>query len=329
MTLPQTVFVIRSLVRDTLRQARNSGITWLLVGFTIICTLFCLSVGFRGDRPALERRPWEDPSYLPRGEAGRVNPDAAAADGVDIPTGEMTLLFGAFRVPITRSRVEAVRSIELLLAGGLADTAGVLLALIWTAGFLPSFLDPATTGVLLAKPTPRWLMLTGKLFGVLLFVAFQATLFIALTWLALGIRTGVWDGRYFIGVPILLIHFAAFFCISTLLSVVTRSTVAGVIGTIAIWFVCWGVNYARHRVAATGDTPGLLEAAYWLLPKPADFGILLMDALQAGDSFGQDSVLEPIRQSGGLSPELSIGTSLILPLICLGAAIHRLSRAEH
>src|SRR5205823_12590294 len=105
-----------------------------------------------------------------------------AESGVDVPTGELTLLFGAFRVPLARSRVEAVRFIELLLAGGLADTAGVLLALIWTAGFLPSFLDPATTSVLLAKPVPRWLLLTGKFFGVLVFVAVQALLFIGLTW---------------------------------------------------------------------------------------------------------------------------------------------------
>ena len=41
------------------------------------------------------------------------------------------------------------------LAGVVADTAGVLLALLWTAGFLPTFLEPAAVTVLLAKPAPR------------------------------------------------------------------------------------------------------------------------------------------------------------------------------
>jgi ABC-type transport system involved in multi-copper enzyme maturation permease subunit len=328
MTLPQTVFVASSLIRDSFRQSRNSGMTWVLLTFTAICVLLCLSIGFRGDRPTLERRPWEDPAYLPRSESSKTTPEAAAAEGVDLPTGEMTILFGTFRVPITRSRAETVRSIELLLAGGIADTAGVLLALIWTAGFLPSFLDPAATGVLLSKPTPRWLLIVGKFLGVLLLVALQATLFIALTWLALGIRTGVWDSRYFVGVPILLLHFVAFSCISTLLAVITRSTVAGVIGTLAIWFLCWGINYARQAAFVTGGAAPGLEFAYWALPKPADFGVLLIEALHAGDSFGQDSVLESVRQGGAVRPELSILTSLIVPMACFGAAIWRLSRAE-
>ena len=38
-------------------------------------------------------------------------------------------------------RVSAVHLLELILAGGVADTLGLLLTLVWTAGFLPGFLD--------------------------------------------------------------------------------------------------------------------------------------------------------------------------------------------
>src|SRR5262245_26007710 len=252
MNLPAVVFVLRWLVRDPLRQARASGVFWLLLGVTLVCVLFCLTVGISGDKPQLPRRDFEDPAYLPRAEADKLSPEIVSQNGVDVPTGELTLLFGAFRIPLSRSRVDAVRFIELLLVGGLADTAGVLLALIWTAGFLPSFLDPSTTSALLAKPAPRWLLLAGKFLGVLVFVALQATLFVGLTWLALGLRTGVWEGHYFIGIPLLLAHFAMFFCVSTLFAVVTRSTAAGVIGTLAFWFVCWGVNYSRQAAATAG-----------------------------------------------------------------------------
>ena len=58
-----------------------------------------------------------------------------------------------------------------MLAGVFADTAGVLLALLWTAGFLPSYLDPSSITVTLAKPVPRWSLLVGMYLGVTAFVA--------------------------------------------------------------------------------------------------------------------------------------------------------------
>lgn len=329
MDLPQAFFVVRWLARDTLRQARSSGLTWLLVGVTSICAAFCLTMGIDGDRPMLPGRPWEDVHYLPRSEAERFKPEFVTEAGVDVPSGELTLLFGAFRIPLSRSRVDAVRQIELLLAGGIADAAGVLLALIWTAGFLPTFLEPASACIILAKPAPRWLVLLGKLIGILLFVGIQAFLFVGLTWLALGLRTGVWEGGYFIGVPLLLTHFAIFFCFSALLAVVTRSTVAAVIGTLAVWFACWGVNYWHHAAVAAGDAGPALGAAYWLLPKPADLGMLLADALNANSLFGQDSVFEEVRRRGALNLEWSLLSSLIAPAAAFMAAIWKLSRTEY
>ena len=59
----------------------------------------------------------------------------------------------------------------------MADAVGLLLALLWTASFLPTFLEPAAVAVLLAKPVPRWQLLVGKFAGVLAFVAFQAARF--------------------------------------------------------------------------------------------------------------------------------------------------------
>ena len=65
-------------------------------------------------------------------------------------------------------------SCKMVLLGLVADTGGILLALVWTAGFLPTFLEPGAASVLLAKPVPRWSLLAGKFLGILIFVAFQA-----------------------------------------------------------------------------------------------------------------------------------------------------------
>jgi hypothetical protein len=276
-------------------------------------------------------RPWEDPHILPPSEVGKLAPLDRA--GVDVPGGELTLLFGAFRVPLSRSRVEAIRFLQALLAGGVADTAGVLLALIWTAGFLPGFLEPASASVLLAKPVPRWTLLTGKFVGVLLFVAGQAALFVAATWLALGLRTGVWEAGYFWGVPILLFHFACFYSVSAFLAVTTRSTVACVLGTLAFWALCWGVNYGRHEAfmasGSLGSVPQAIELTYWLLPKPADFGLLLVDALDADAFFGTLPVLRSLQERGAWHPDAAVFSSVMLPVGLLLIAAWRLARAEY
>src|SRR5205814_3532248 len=93
--------------------------------------------------------------------------ELAMRDRVPVIAGKLTLAFGAVPVQLARDRVHAVRSLEVALAGFVADAAALLLALMWTSAFLPTFLDPAAASVLLAKPVPRWSILAGKYIGVL------------------------------------------------------------------------------------------------------------------------------------------------------------------
>jgi ABC-2 family transporter protein len=334
MTLPAALFAVRWLVRDTFRQARASGVFWAMVVVTTVCTATCASMGVVGEPEHPPLQPWEDPNYLPKAEADRLDPKTVSDSGVEVPRGELTLFFGAFHVPLTRTRAEAVRFVQVVLAGGVADTFGVLLALIWTAGFLPGFLDPAAASVLVAKPLPRWGLLTGKFLGVIAFVAAQATLFVGLTWLALGAGTGVWDARYWLCVLILLVHFTLFFCVSAFFATLTRSTVASVVGTAAAWVLCWGVNYARHAAAvAAPDGASLasvpVEWAYWLLPKPGDLGLMLVDAVQAASYLARVPVFAAVQERGLLAPELSVITSCLVPGLLLAFAGRRLVRADY
>jgi ABC-type transport system involved in multi-copper enzyme maturation permease subunit len=331
MNLPSALFAVRWLIRDTFRQARASGVTAAAWVVTAACTILCLSISVQGDAGPLPTGPGEDPAILPAAEAAKHRPQDL--EGIDIPNGEMTFLFGAFPVRLARTRADAVRFVEVVLAGGIADTAGVLLALIWTAGFLPTFFDPATVTVLLAKPIPRWGILAGKVAGVIAFVAVQAILFIAAVWFALGVRTGIWDGRVFAAVPLLLIHFGCFYAVSALLAVTTRSTVVSVLGTVAVWLACWGVNYARHAAMAGGELSGIagaiLNMGYWVLPKPADLGILLLNAVQAQNTFGQAPEMRAALEQRTLVPELSLLTTCLLPLATFAFAAWRFVRAQY
>src|SRR5262249_52606940 len=154
----------------------------------------------------------------------------------------LRLLYGSVTVEQGRHREEAVHLVQVILASYVAGTFGVLLALVWTAGFLPDFLQPSAASVLFAKPTPRWVILLGKYVGVVTFVAFQVLVFFGGTWLALGLRTDVWLYSYLWAAPLLVLHFAVIFTFSAVLAVWTRSTVATMFGSLVFWLVCWAMN---------------------------------------------------------------------------------------
>ncbi len=362
MRAPETIYTLRWLVRDTFRQARASGIFWLMLVVTLMCTAVCLSVSIRGDVPlsfqgengidAVHREDVRKTAALVAGIFGngatgqavgtmQVAPTlgspyvtsyrqvaAAVREGIPIVQGELSLGFGAFpAIEINRGREEVVRTFQFQLVGWVADAFGLLLALVWTAGFLPTFVEPSSVSVLLAKPVPRWSLLSGKVLGVLVFVAFQVLLFITLTWLALGLRTGVWIASYWACVPLLLIHFAVFFSFSAMLAVATRSTVVCVFGSIFFWLICWAMNYGRHAIllqpelsALGGVSHFLVETGYWILPKPLDFHLVLMHSIGAQTDFVDVLNVSKLEQVGGWLPGLSLLASVLAGIVLLAGA---------
>jgi ABC-type transport system involved in multi-copper enzyme maturation permease subunit len=318
MTPKQLVRTLRWLVRDTFCQALANRLFWLMLGITAVVVLFCLSVG------------------IERGEPLHTPDDAELSP----PHGRVTMAFGAFRGPLFRDGEAAVRFLQLVLAEGVAGAGGILLALVFTAGFVPTFLDPRSSAVLLAKPVPRWLLLLGKSGGVVAFVGVQAAVFALGTWVALGLRTGYWPAGYLLCLPLLLIHFGVIYSGSVLLGVCTRSTVVAVFGSVVLWLLCWGMNYGRHAVVALPQLdPGaaafpesfrvLVEAGYWLLPKPADLGMLLQQAvLGAGEPCAVPQ-FEAVRRMNAFCPELSVLTSLAFAAGLFAAAARQLATTEY
>ncbi len=347
----------KHLVGDTFRQAWASGISWILLVGTAICVLLCLSVNISGVAPIYAEG---EPGYFlpppsPRiivpsvvqvlGSSGTLdaltrtiassrtwlalenNPDVAGHEGIVTISGKMSLAFGAISFPVARDKAEAVRFLELLLSGGVAGTLGLLLALVWTAGFVPSFLDPSAASVLLAKPVARWQLLLGKYLGVLTFLVVQATMFIGLTWLALGLRTNVWDLTYWWSIPLLLVQFAIFYSFSVLIGVLTRSTGASVAGAVLFWLLAWGINYGTvmaHSLPERQDLPALTqiltEAGYWISPKPIDAALILFNSLDAQEHFEKPAIFQLLEAKASFSPLLSILSSLAITAVLLALA---------
>jgi ABC-type transport system involved in multi-copper enzyme maturation permease subunit len=328
-SLPTAIRTVRWMVRDTFRQSLASRLFWVMLGITALCTLFCLgiTVNAPGERP---RHPNEIPDRLPKGFDPR-----AAAEGIPESGGTMTLGFGLFELPVPKFREDAVRFFQVWLAGILADTAGVLLALLWTAGFLPTFLEPQSVTVLLAKPAPRWTLVVGKYLGVTLFVALHATLFVFGTWLGMGLSTGVWAGAYWLAVPLLVINFAVFYAFSAFLAVCTRSTVVAVFGTLLFWVLCWAVNLTHHHLIAAdvkGVTPMasfLIDTAYWTLPKPLDLSSIFYDAMGASAYSAPVPEMEAVKAKGKFFPDLAVFTSLLSAVGLLALAVYEFRTMDY
>jgi ABC-2 family transporter protein len=324
------------LVRDTFRQSIAQGLFVVLVVVSVLSIGVCATIGVNG-RPTLVRGD-ENPDFLSRRDAEALQTEKLNSSGVIVADGKLTLVFGAIEVPLARSTTAAIHFVELVLAGGVAGTLGLLLTLIWTAGFLPSFLDGRSISVLLAKPAPRWALVLGKYIGVLAFVLFNATLFVVGTWTAIGLRTGFWDPTYLLCIPLLLLQFSIFFGVSVLLAVCSRNAVVCVFGSILFWFVAWSMNFGRHAFVTSTDMvsqslqssylSGLVDFGYWLLPKPADLGMLLFETLDAGGDFGKS--LDPNALAAhGFSMTLSVLSSMAFAVMLLFLATRRFQATDY
>ena len=325
---------VKWMAADTARQAVATKLFWVMLAAAGTATLVCLSVTVAGDPPPVSAE-WDFPGLLPQSEADKAGPTRVADSGARVIGGDMTLGFGLIHVPVGRNREDSVRQVELFLVGAAADTAGMLLAILWTAGFLPQFLDPQAASVLLAKPAPRRLLLLGKYAGVVVFVGLATTLYVGGTWLALGVRTGVWFPAYWLAVPLLTFNFAVFYAVSAFLAVWTRSAVASAFGTLLFWLLCSATNFARHHLHAFPPA-GLSDAAvlvtdigYWVLPKPLDLSAVFFDAMHAADHRLQIVEIQKAQEAGRLHPELAAATAAAFAAATLGLACYEFETTDY
>jgi len=324
------------LVRDTFRQSIAQGIFAVLLVISLLSIAVCLSVTVSG--PLSLAQGDESPDFISRREPDAADAAKLKTSGVMVADGKLTLAFGALDVPLARDTRGGIQFLELVLAGGVADTLGLMLTLIWTAGFLPSFLEGRNLCVLLAKPAPRWVLIVGKYLGVLAFVLFQAVIFVGGTWAAIGVRTGYWDPSYLLCVPLLLLHFSIFFGFSVLLATCTGNAVVCVFGSIVFWCVAWSMNFGRQALATSTDLvaetirssylSGLIELGYWVLPKPADLSMLLFNALGAGSHFGRLFDLRSL-EAHGFSMTLSVLSSLAFTAYVLFASVRKFQATDY
>jgi hypothetical protein len=293
-----------AIVRDVFRQARASGLTATLVAVALIAAGVCLTLSA-----------------------------SESAGKTQLATG-----FGTWPINRAPNLTRAVADWEFLVATLVADTGGVLLALIWTAGFLPASLQTQAVSVVLAKPLGRTVIFIARFAGVLIYVTFFAAGFVGLSYFAIGIRTGVWNAGFWIAVPLMVLQFGVFYSFSALLAVMSRTTTVCIVGSIVFWGLCWGMNFGRHVLVgvkldeiqrAAGGLSRIVDLGYWIVPKPADFSLVLADALGADPTIGGWTAFQAVRQAGQFYPLASVLSSVAAGAVILSLAAYEFVHDEY
>jgi len=321
MTGSQFLQIMKCFTGESLRQAVASYLFPLLLFYSAMIISLAATVRFSN---IPEASSYEIAQRAPVEEAARVGKDELEKSGIPLIQGEIRLLFGAVKIPWVKFRENAVRYFESMLVFFTSDAVGLIFALIWTAGFIPEFLQGFWWNMLRLRPLSTGFMLLGKTFSIVIVLSLHGIILIGGSWIALGIATNVWNGLFLWSFAILIIQFICFYPASVFLGTWSRSSMVAIIGSIAFWAICWMVNHARisNLSATTAESSSgvaiwLIEIAYWALPKPIDFSIILSDLMGTIKEFPPPTAWMNAFETGNIIPFASIGTSLISSVVVL------------
>lgn len=161
------------------------------------------------------------------------------------------------------------------LQSGLAmfiGTVGLFLALMATSTLIPSILQKGTIELLLCRPIPRWRIIGARFLGSVSIMAFNGAYLFIGVWVALGLKSGVWNSGFPLSIFLLVFAFVVLFALMALLSTVTEN---GPVGLLAAYTVLlFSPILALHDRITPAFSQELYRLAfrflYWLLPKTAE-----------------------------------------------------------
>jgi ABC-type transport system involved in multi-copper enzyme maturation permease subunit len=214
-----------ALLADSWRESRDRKIFWVILLLTGVVALAMASVGFEGERVSFMFGMFD-------AEVDHFNPGT----------------------PLGRSNI--VGLVVYIVLPVFLGWVSVILMIIATAGSFPAMMESGAIEVLLAKPIRRWRLFLYKYLAGMVFVLFQAAVFVGLTFLVMGTRWGVWMPGYLMCIPLIVLLFSYVYCVSVLVAVKTRSTVAAIL----IGLMAWAAYGMPHRaLEAFEQFPSLRE----------------------------------------------------------------------
>ncbi|MBL8865980.1 MAG: ABC transporter permease [Planctomycetia bacterium] len=160
-----------------------------------------------------------------------------------------SLFFGAVPLSILEMPLgDQIHLVENTIVNGIGAWFVLMAGVIVTAGFIPNMLRKGTIDLMLTKPLARPTILLYKYIGGLIFVFVLAAVGYGGIWLAIGLRTGVWAPGLLWCVPGVTFYFAILYACSTLVGVLTRNALVGIVVTVLFWFVVWLIGTVHNAL---------------------------------------------------------------------------------
>ena len=143
---------------------------------------------------------------------------------------------------------EGVYLTENYIINGIGAWIVLLVAVIITAGFIPTMLGKGSLDLLVSKPIGRTRLLVYKYLGGLTFVLLLTAYTVFGVWVAIGLRSGLWSPNFLAVIPLLTFYFAVLYAVSTLAAVLTRSTIVAILVTGVSWALLWGIGKVNDGI---------------------------------------------------------------------------------
>lgn len=252
----------------------------------------------------------------------------------------VSFLFGA--VPLKRvfrptSIGQVVYLIENNLVNGLGAGIAIILGVIITSFFIPNMLRKGSVDLMLAKPISRATLLVYKYIGGMSFMFIFAAVSVGSVWVVIGLRSGLWNPKFLLLIPLLTFAFGILYAVSTLIAVLTRSAVASLLVTLAFSGLLWVIAYLYNQVDQVRNTPirdilpdwvySTADVVNGVLPRTRDLDVittkLIADVMSDNDKQKYESALLSYPNWGE-----TFGVSLVWVAVLLGLACWRFSRKD-
>jgi ABC-type transport system involved in multi-copper enzyme maturation permease subunit len=161
---------------------------------------------------------------------------------------------------------------------------GVMLAVFATASLVPHMLEKGTIDLLLSKPVSRSVLFGARYLGALLIAGANLLYFVGGIGVILALKTGVWNGGFFLSGLLMTVYFGALLGFLVLCGALLRSTTIAIMAAALVYLVSLAVA-APH---ANADWPNLItshagrfvtvsivEILYHALPRTLEMGTLI------------------------------------------------------
>jgi ABC-type transport system involved in multi-copper enzyme maturation permease subunit len=252
-----------------------------------------------------------------------------------------SLFFGAIAsksFPPPTSLGSIVFFIQNTLLNGVGAGIAIMLGIIVTSFFIPNMMRKGSIDLMLSKPIGRVQLLLNKYLGGLSFMFIFATVTVGSVWLVFGLRSGLWNPKFLLLIPLWTYAFGILYALSTLISVWTRSAIASLLLTLAFNGMLWVTATTYNALDGIRKTPLQEQMPTWVnptadfvnavLPRTRDLDVittkLIADVLTENDQ--QKSGIGDIEMPSVFG---SVGVSFAWIAGMLGLACWRFTRKDY